>query len=70
MRIGVQDSLINRENFLSQCSQFLLTETQAAEILDEVASWEDELRELYSQNLSSHDFNLINMALDGNKLLK
>lgn len=70
MKIGVQDSLINRGNFLSQCSHFFLTEVEAAEILDEVASWEDELRKLYSQNLTSNDFNLVNMALDGTKLLK
>jgi serine/threonine-protein kinase HipA len=69
MQIGEQGRVINRENLLSMCAQFKLTRVEAEQILDEVASWENELREIYREELTSDDYVLVGKALDKNRLL-
>ena len=51
------------------CAQFKLTRVEAEQILDEVASWENELREIYREELTSDDYVLVGKALDKNRLL-
>lgn len=69
MKIGTQGELINRDNLLSMHAHFHLSLDEAIAVVDEVASWEDEIRELYRTKLSSSDFLLVNRALDRNRLL-
>lgn len=69
MKIGNQGELINRENLLSMHSQFHLSKIEAASILDEIASWEPEIRVLYRQELRASDSELVERALDSKRLL-
>lgn len=69
MKIGEQGELINRSNLLSMHTHFHLSKDEAISILDEVASWEDEIRALYHQELTPSDCALVERALDSRRLL-
>lgn len=69
MKIGDQGELINRSNLLSMHTHFHLSKDEAVAILDEIASWEDEIRALYRKELSPSDYVLVGKALDSKRLL-
>ncbi|MFW2044166.1 type II toxin-antitoxin system HipA family toxin [Acinetobacter sp. ULE_I001] len=69
MKIGEQGELINRSNLLSMHTHFRLSLEEAIAILDEVASWEDEIRAIYNQELTPSDYALVERALDSKRLL-
>lgn len=52
MAVGQQGKMINRENLLSHAEHFGLSREGAAAVLDEVAGWEDELKDHYRSILS------------------
>lgn len=69
MKIGDQGDLINRSNLLSMHTHFRLSKDEAIAIVDEIASWEDEIRALYRKELSPSDCLLVERALDSKRLL-
>lgn len=69
MKIGEQGELINRSNLLSMHAQFHLSKDEAIAIVDEVASWEDEIKALYRKELTPSDCALVERALDSKRLL-
>ena len=58
---GRDGSAINRTNMLSHHAHFALSRTQAEQVLNEVASWEDELKAHYGKWLRGTD---LHMACD------
>lgn len=68
MAVGQQGRRISRENLLSHAAHFDLSGEEAAGILDEVADWEDELREHYLSNLSPSLADLAIRSVDGSRL--
>ena len=69
MKIGDQGELINRSNLLSMHAHFHLSKDEAIAIIDEIASWEDEIRGLYRKYLSPSDCMMVERALDSRRLL-
>lgn len=63
MRIGKFGQKISRENILSMAAQFLLTESQALAILQEILSWESELIQHYQRLLTAHDAEIVIHAM-------
>lgn len=59
MKIGIYGETINRENLLSMCLSFKLTRDEAVLIVDEVQSWRSEIQEIFHNELSSTDYELL-----------
>lgn len=58
MAVGRLGRMISRENLLSHCAHFALTPRQATDHLDEVISWEQELRQHYANRLGGIELEL------------
>ncbi|KPZ07723.1 Uncharacterized protein ALO41_04118 [Pseudomonas amygdali pv. ulmi] len=52
MSVGIEGPRLNRGNLLSQHAHFALNKEEAEAALDEVAGWEAELHDYYSQFLA------------------
>ncbi len=61
MAVGRDGSAINRTNVLSHHAHFALSRAQPEQVLNEVASWEDELKAHYGKWLRGTD---LHMACD------
>lgn len=68
MAVGRQGRVINRENLLSHAEHFGLSREGAAAILDEVAGWEDGLKEHYRRVLSPSLADLAIRSVDAGRL--
>ena len=68
MALGREGTRINRSNLLSQCRHFGLTTEAAAGILDEVASWEADLKAHYGAFLAGEDLSLAISAVSAARL--
>lgn len=68
MAVGQQGKVINRENLLSHVEHFGLSREEAAAVLDEVAGWEDELKEHYRSVLSPSLADLAIRSVDAGRL--
>lgn len=68
MAVGEQGRVISRANLLSHHRHFALSEDEAAAILDEVAGWEDELKDYYSRHLAGADLDAAVAATSGARL--
>jgi serine/threonine-protein kinase HipA len=68
MDVGQQGKVIRRDNLLSHAAHFGLSREGAAAVLDEVAGWEDELREHYLRLLSSSLADLAIRSVDAGRL--
>ena len=69
MDVGMKGPLLSRANLLSHHQHFALSEEDAADILDEVASWEAELTDHYAQHLAGAELDAAVDATSGKKLL-
>ncbi|MFF7061409.1 HipA domain-containing protein [Pseudomonas sp. NPDC008258] len=61
MSVGREGSQVSRSNLLSHHAHFALARDQAEQLLEEVAGWEQELKDHYAQFLSGAD---LDMACD------
>jgi serine/threonine-protein kinase HipA len=68
MAVGRQGRVINRENLLSHVGHFGLSREGAAAVLDEVAGWENELKEHYRRVLSPFLADLAIRSVDAGRL--
>jgi serine/threonine-protein kinase HipA len=68
MAVGINGSHLSRANLLSQHKHFALTKDEAAGILDEVASWESELKEHYAKHLAGAELDAAVDATSGERL--
>lgn len=68
MAVGRQGTAITRANMLSECQHFGLTEEAAAAILDEVASWDNELKTYYGAFLAGADLDAAVATVSGARL--
>ncbi|PBP73977.1 toxin/anti-toxin system, HipA-like toxin module [Pseudomonas syringae] len=68
MSVGIEGSRLNRGNLLSQHAHFALSKEQAEAALDEVAGWEAELHDYYSQFLSGAELDAAVDATSGARL--
>ena len=68
MSVGIEGSRLNRGNLLSQHAHFALSKEQAEAALDEVAGWEAELHDYYSQFLSGAELDATVDATSGARL--
>ena len=68
MSVGIEGARLNRGNLLSQHTHFALSKEQAEATLDEVAGWEAELRDYYSQLLSGAELDAAVDATSGARL--
>lgn len=68
MSVGIEGPRLNRGNLLSQHSHFALNKSQAEAVLDEVASWEAELHDYYSQFLAGAELAAAVTATSGARL--
>ncbi|KPZ11947.1 hypothetical protein ALP50_01977 [Pseudomonas syringae pv. spinaceae] len=68
MSVGIEGPRLNRGNLLSQHSHFALNKSQAEAVLDEVASWEAELHDYYSQFLAGAELDAAVTATSGARL--
>lgn len=69
MSVGMKGTMLNRANLLSHYQHFALSEEEAASILDEVASWEPELKDHYAQHLAGAELDAAVAATSGARLL-
>lgn len=70
MAVGVEGNVIHRANLLSQHLHFALSKSEAEAILDEVANWEQELKDHYAQHLAGAELDAAAAATSGARLLK
>ncbi|POA22384.1 type II toxin-antitoxin system HipA family toxin [Pseudomonas sp. FW300-N1A1] len=68
MAVGRLGRVISRENMLSHCTHFALTRQQAADCLDEVISWETDLRQHYAGLLEGVELELALAAIGSNRM--
>lgn len=68
MAVGQQGRGISRENMLSHAEHFGLSREDAEALLDEVAGWEDELKDYYRSVLPSSLANLAILSMDAGRL--
>lgn len=68
MAVGKQGTGINRENLLSHAEHFGLSREGAAAALDEVAGWEEALKEHYRSVLSPSLADLASRSVDAGRL--
>lgn len=68
MAVGKQGTGINRENLLSHAEHFGLSREGAAAALDEVAGWEEALKEHYRSVLSLSLADLASRSVDAGRL--
>lgn len=68
MAVGQQGRRISRENMLSHTEHFGLSQEAAAAILDEVASWECDLKDHYRHTLSNAQADLVIRSIDTARL--
>jgi len=69
MAVGQQGTKISRANLLSHHSHFALSPEQAANLLDEVASWADELKDYYGQWLRGQELVMAREAVSAQRML-
>lgn len=70
MAIGREGSQVSRSNLLSHHTHFALTRDQAEHLLEEVASWEQELKDHYAQILSGEDLDMACDATSSVRMLR
>ncbi|MFJ4110712.1 type II toxin-antitoxin system HipA family toxin [Pseudomonas sp. NPDC089758] len=70
MAIGSYGHEISRRNLLSQVEHYGLSQAQAIEVIDEVASWAPDLEEHYRRSLEVPERDLAIMAMGASKLLE
>lgn len=68
MAVGQEGRGISRENMLSHAEHFGYAREDAAQVLDEVAGWEDELKTHYRDLLSPAQAELVIRSMDAAKL--
>lgn len=68
MDVGRLGKIITRENLLSHAEHFGHTQDSAAQVLDEVASWENELKSFYRSTLSSDQAELAICSMNAVRL--
>lgn len=68
MAVGKQGRVISRENMLSHAEHFALSQEEAAAVLDEVAGWEDALKEHYHRMLPPALADLAMRSVDAGRL--
>lgn len=68
MAVGKQGRVISRENMLSHAEHFALSQEEAAAVLDEVAGWEDALKEHYHRMLPPALADLAMRSVDAGQL--
>lgn len=69
MQVGMNGTLLSRDNLLSQHRHFALTKDEAVGILDQVASWESELKEHYAKHLAGAELDAAVDATSSKRLL-
>lgn len=68
MAVGRDGSMISRANMLSHHRHFSLRFDEAEALLDEVASWEEELKDYYGMYLKGEDLQLARDAVSSKRL--
>lgn len=68
MEVGMQGNALSRANLLSQHAHFALTQEQAEFILDEVAGWEQALKDHYAQYLTGIELDVAIAATSAARL--
>ncbi|NBA97165.1 type II toxin-antitoxin system HipA family toxin [Pseudomonas sp. R5(2019)] len=69
MAVGKYGHELSRRNLLSQAEHYLLNQNEACSILEEVASWEPDLREHYAEHLADREQALALSAMGGQRLI-
>lgn len=70
MAVGRDGSQISRSNLLSHHAHFALSRDQAEQLLDEVAGWEEELKDYYGQWLKGEELRMARDAVSSARMLK
>lgn len=70
MAVGREGSQISRANLLSHHAHFALTRDQAEHWLEEVASWEQELKDHYAQVLAGNDLDMACDATSSERMIR
>ncbi|MEB0039496.1 HipA domain-containing protein [Pseudomonas sp. MH10] len=68
MAVGREGTKINRKNLLSHHAHFALSLDHAEHVLDEVAGWEQELKEYYGQWLQGAELEMAREATRAERL--
>lgn len=69
MAVGSDGPQISRSNLLSHHRHFALEREQAEHLLEEVASWEEELKDYYSRWLKREDLKMAHEATSSDRML-
>lgn len=70
MAVGKDGSQISRANLLSHHAHFALSKDQAVQLIDEVASWEEALKDYYGQCLKGQELHLARDAASSVRMRK
>jgi len=70
MAVGREGSGISRSNLLSHHAHFALSRDRAEQVLEEVAGWEEELKEHYGQFLKGEELRMVRDATSSVRMLK
>ncbi|HEX8596844.1 MAG TPA: type II toxin-antitoxin system HipA family toxin [Pseudomonas sp.] len=70
MAVGSDGAQVSRSNLLSHHRHFALGREHAEHLLDEVASWEKELKDYYSQWLKGEDLQMVREATSSERMLR
>lgn len=70
MAVGRDGTKISRSNLLSHHQHFALRLDEAEHLLDEVASWEEELKDYYGRRLQGEDLRVAREAVGSARLRK
>lgn len=69
MAVGLDGAKVSRANLLSQCRHFALSEDEAKMMLEQVAGWEDELKDYYGDFLKGEELQLAREATSAARIL-
>lgn len=70
MAVGREGSQVSRGNLLSHHTHFALERDEAEYLLEQVASWEQELKDHYAKVLSGSDLDMACDAASSVRMLK
>lgn len=70
MAVGKDGNRISRSNLLSHHSHFALSRDEAESLIDEVAGWEQELKDHYGQWLKGPELNMVHNAVGSVRMRK
>ncbi|MNC73497.1 hypothetical protein D3C75_1247100 [compost metagenome] len=70
MAVGREGSQISRANLLSHHAHFALARDHAEHLLEEVASWEEELKSYYAEVLGGEDLHMARDAASSVRMLR